>query len=105
MTGAKTPFHLHLHLFRMPCDASAVYRNLKFCTTKKSSTILLQTNLVGDAFFRIFCLVFSTDVHLDLEKKIADFLETEEAVLYSYGFSTVASVIPAYSKRTDVIFW
>ncbi|XP_047122470.1 serine palmitoyltransferase 1 isoform X1 [Hydra vulgaris] len=44
------------------------------------------------------------DVHLNLEKKIADFLETEEAILYSYGFSTVSSAIPAYSKRTDVIF-
>ena len=45
------------------------------------------------------------DVHLDLEKKIASYLGAEEAVLYSYGFSTIASVIPAYSKRTDVIFW
>eukprot|EP00794_Sanderia_malayensis_P007720 gene7720-8559_t len=44
------------------------------------------------------------DVHLDFEKKIAGFLGTEQAILYSYGFSTIASVIPAYSKRTDVIF-
>lgn len=29
---------------------------------------------------------------------------TEEAILYAYGFSTIASVIPAYSKRGDVIF-
>lgn len=29
----------------------------------------------------------------------------EEAVMYSYGFSTIASVIPAYSKRGDIIFW
>uniref|UniRef100_A0A1I7ZLI3 Serine palmitoyltransferase 1 n=1 Tax=Steinernema glaseri TaxID=37863 RepID=A0A1I7ZLI3_9BILA len=28
----------------------------------------------------------------------------EEAVLYSYGFATVASAIPAYAKRGDVIF-
>lgn len=32
-------------------------------------------------------------------------MNTEEAILYSYGFSTVASAIPAYSKRGDVIFW
>ena len=32
-------------------------------------------------------------------------MRTEEAILYSYGFSTIASVIPAYSKRGDVIFW
>lgn len=50
------------------------------------------------AFFR------SKDVHLDLEAKIAEFLNVEEAVLYSYGFSTVASTIPAYSKKGDIIF-
>jgi len=44
------------------------------------------------------------DVHLQLEQKIASFLGTEEAILYSYGFATVSSAIPAYSKRTDVIF-
>lgn len=28
----------------------------------------------------------------------------EEAVLYSYGFATVSSAIPAYAKKGDVIF-
>ncbi|RCN28261.1 hypothetical protein ANCCAN_25996 [Ancylostoma caninum] len=28
----------------------------------------------------------------------------EEAVLYSYGFATVASAIPAYAKKGDIIF-
>lgn len=44
------------------------------------------------------------DVHLTLEQKLASYLGTEEAILYSYGFATVSSAIPAYSKRTDVIF-
>ncbi|KAL5279633.1 SPTLC1 family protein [Megaselia abdita] len=44
------------------------------------------------------------DVHLDLEDKLAKFMGAEEAVVYSYGFSTMASAIPAYSKRNDVIF-
>ncbi|VDO79313.1 unnamed protein product [Soboliphyme baturini] len=44
------------------------------------------------------------DVHLELEKRIAQFLNCEESVLYSYGFPTIASVIPAYAKRGDVIF-
>ncbi|XP_055854973.1 serine palmitoyltransferase 1 isoform X2 [Episyrphus balteatus] len=46
----------------------------------------------------------TVDVHLELEERLAKFMGTEEAVVYSYGFSTVASAIPAYSKRTDVIF-
>ena len=32
-------------------------------------------------------------------------MQTEESILYSYGFATIASAIPAYSKRGDVIFW
>lgn len=44
------------------------------------------------------------DVHLDLEKRLANFMGCEEAILYSYGFPTVASAIPAYAKRGDVIF-
>lgn len=44
------------------------------------------------------------DVHLDLEDRLAKFMRMEEAVVYSYGFSTVASAIPAYSKRGDIIF-
>ena len=44
------------------------------------------------------------DVHLDLEKELAEFLGCEEAVLYSYGFATIASAIPAYAKKGDIIF-
>ena len=45
-----------------------------------------------------------TDVHLKLEEHLANFMGVEEAIIYSYGFATVASAIPAYSKRGDVIF-
>jgi serine palmitoyltransferase len=41
---------------------------------------------------------------LDLEKRLAKFLNVEESITYAYGFSTVASAIPAYAKRGDVIF-
>ncbi|XP_017027839.1 serine palmitoyltransferase 1 [Drosophila kikkawai] len=44
------------------------------------------------------------DVHLDLEDRIAKFMGLEEAIVYSYGFSTVASAIPAYAKRGDIVF-
>ncbi|KAF1767885.1 hypothetical protein GCK72_007844 [Caenorhabditis remanei] len=46
----------------------------------------------------------TVDVHLDLEKELAKFMGCEEAVLYSYGFATVSSAIPAYAKKGDVIF-
>ncbi|XGW09575.1 hypothetical protein V3C99_011675 [Haemonchus contortus] len=46
----------------------------------------------------------TVDVHLELEADLARFMGCEEAVLYSYGFATIASAIPAYAKRGDVIF-
>jgi serine palmitoyltransferase len=53
----------------------------------------------------LFQIVISpTDVHLDLETKLAQFMEMEDAVVYSYAFSTIASAIPAYCKRSDVVF-
>lgn len=44
------------------------------------------------------------DVHLDLEERLAKFLQVEETCVYSYGFSTIASAIPSYAKRGDIIF-
>ncbi|KAI9013746.1 pyridoxal phosphate-dependent transferase [Phycomyces nitens] len=43
------------------------------------------------------------DVHMELEKDIAQFLGTEEAIIYAQGFSTISSVIPAFSKRGDLL--
>ncbi|KAJ6612112.1 serine palmitoyltransferase [Mycena sp. CBHHK59/15] len=39
------------------------------------------------------------DVHMALERDIADFLGAESAIIYSQGFSTISSVIPAFCKR------
>lgn len=46
----------------------------------------------------------TVDVHLELEERLAKFMDMEEAVVYSYGFSTIASAIPAYCKRKDLLF-
>jgi len=43
------------------------------------------------------------DTHLDLEKKLAQHMGSEEAVIYSSYFNTVSSVIPAFSGRGDII--
>ena len=43
------------------------------------------------------------DVHMELERDIAQFLGTDSAILYSQAFSTISSVIPAFCKRGDVI--
>jgi serine palmitoyltransferase len=40
---------------------------------------------------------------MDFERDVAEFLGTEAAILYSQGFSTISSVIPAFCKRGDII--
>ncbi|GIY82340.1 hypothetical protein CDAR_173661 [Caerostris darwini] len=47
----------------------------------------------------------TVDIHLELEARLAKFMKQQEAVLYSYGFSTISSAIPAYAKHGDIIFW
>lgn len=46
----------------------------------------------------------TVDVHLKLEERLAKFMGMEEAIIYSYGFASVASAIPVYCKRKDLIF-
>lgn len=43
------------------------------------------------------------DVHLELEKQLAKFLGQEEAIIYAQAFSTISGVIPAFSKRHDIL--
>ena len=42
--------------------------------------------------------------HFQEMPKKGKFMKTEEAIIYSYGFATIASAIPAYSKRGDIVF-
>lgn len=43
------------------------------------------------------------DCHMELEASIAEFLGVENSIIYSQGFSTIASVIPAFSKKGDIL--
>ena len=43
------------------------------------------------------------DVHLDLEKRIANFMETEESIIYAYDLATVPSILPAFANAKDLI--
>jgi serine palmitoyltransferase len=43
------------------------------------------------------------DIHLKLEKELARVLGTESAIIYAQGFAAVSSVIPAFSKRGDIL--
>jgi len=48
----------------------------------------------------------TTDKHLLLEKRLADFMHTEAAIAYSYGALTITSVLGPYvTEPTDVIIY
>ena len=68
---------------------------------EKTAIDIIRTYGIGTCGPRGF--YGTVDVHLDLEKSIAEFLGTEAAIIYSYGFSTIASAIPAFSKKGDVL--
>jgi serine palmitoyltransferase len=43
------------------------------------------------------------DVHVRTEADIAAFLGAQACIIYAQAFSTISSVIPAFSKRGDII--
>ena len=68
-------------------------------------TNLKNQNTVFFPLLNFIVIIFLVaDVHLDLESRLAKFMKLEEALIYAYGFSTIASAIPAYAKRGDIIF-
>ena len=40
---------------------------------------------------------------MQLEADLATFLNCQEAIIYSQGFSTIGSVVPAFAKKGDLI--
>lgn len=43
------------------------------------------------------------DVHMKTEADVASFIGTAACIIYAQAFSTISSVIPAFSKRGDII--
>ncbi len=90
---------------KVACLNFATHNYLGFVEDQEclnAATSALETYGVGSCGPRGF---FGTvDVHLQLEEKIAAFMGTEEAILYSFGFSAISSSIPAYAKVGDVIY-
>lgn len=43
------------------------------------------------------------DVHLDLERQIAKFCQTDDAIMYSDGASAATSAVAAFAKRGDLL--
>jgi len=43
------------------------------------------------------------DIHIELERKLADFVGKEEAIVYSTGFQVNLGVVPTFTGRSDYI--
>ncbi|KAJ8916679.1 hypothetical protein NQ315_000324 [Exocentrus adspersus] len=69
---------------------------------KRSCESIIRKYGVGTCGPRAF--YGTTDVHLELEERLAQFMRMDEAIVYSYGFVAISSSIAAYCKRNDVVF-
>ncbi|XP_056633772.1 serine palmitoyltransferase 1 [Diorhabda sublineata] len=69
---------------------------------KQSAENIIRKYGVGTCGPRAF--YGTTDVHLELEQKIADFMNMEDSIVYSYGFVAISSSIAAYCKKSDTVF-
>ena len=87
--------------------ADFVLSSYDFLGYKKDNRILQAAAQVIDDYGVGSCgprgFYGTLDTHLDLEDKIADFMGTEAAIVYSYGPNTISSVIPAFAKPLDII--
>ncbi|MDR0995579.1 MAG: aminotransferase class I/II-fold pyridoxal phosphate-dependent enzyme, partial [Tannerella sp.] len=45
------------------------------------------------------------DIHVELEKRLADFVGKEEAIIYSTGFQVNLGVVSCLTGREDYILW
>lgn len=68
---------------------------------QKKNTAALSFYGVGSCGPRGF--YGTIDTHIDLEKRIASFMATEQAIVYSFDIATMPSVLPAFASRKDVI--
>lgn len=73
-----------------------------FYGTNGGFAILKKTSF--RIFLRSFDCIFCLDVHLKLEERLAEFMQCEEAAVYAFGFAALASAIPSYCKRGDLVF-
>ena len=58
------------------------------------------TGMAGSRF-----LNGTLDIHLQLERKLADFVKKEDAIIYPTGFQVNAGVVSCLTGREDYILW
>jgi serine palmitoyltransferase len=68
---------------------------------KESAKATVRKYGVGSCGPRGFYGTF--DVHLQAERDLADFYGTDEAIVFSSGYATISSCIPAFAKRGDLL--
>ena len=69
--------------------------------TKAACVETIEKYGVGSCGPRGFYGTF--DIHLAIEKRLTEFYGAKACILYSDGIATLSSVIPAFSKRGDLI--
>lgn len=65
-----------------------------------AATMKYGTGMAGSRF-----LNGTLDIHLELEKKLANFMHKDEAIVFSTGFSVNEGVLGCVTGREDYIIW
>ena len=71
----------------------------EYCTPKVKEVL----NEYGPATCSVRVDGGTTKVHKELEETVANFLGTEDAIVYGMGWATNATVIPAFMRKGDLI--
>ncbi|GLI60858.1 hypothetical protein VaNZ11_003073 [Volvox africanus] len=105
ITGLEGPYvYLKGRKEKVINAASSNYLNMANNKENKTESIeTVNTYGVGSCGPRGF--YGTIDKHLILEKELAEFYDTEAAIIYSYDVATIASIIPAFANRKDIIIY
>jgi serine palmitoyltransferase len=74
------------------CGPRGFYGTMFVCNCRKNMPVTPPSHVAG-----------TIDAHVNLEQSIADWLGFPESIIYSDSANTPPSVIPAFSKRGDLL--
>ena len=72
---------------------------------KVKEAAIAATNKYGTGMAGSRFLNGTLDIHIELEKKLANFLGKEDAIIYSTGFQVNLGVVSCLTGREDYILW
>lgn len=90
----------------MPCKNTDAVLVVRVVSTALLVSVRWSDRIAHHVFSPKFSFPYpniSADVHDHLEKHLAKFFGTEEAILYPSAYATMSSIIPTFAARADLL--